>query len=106
MIKCIILDGFFQGTVVNHDGNPILRMAKPRTNTICDCNPEIRDEIISEERVLDYFLAAKGQDCFIYTLSGKLFDELTRHRDWVVEPEFHGRRSPIYFRCRDERAFL
>lgn len=109
MIKAIILDGYFAGTVVNHDGNPVLSMIKPATVTICYCyDDEPPTESESPLQRIDYKLAAIGfDDSAIYSLSGDLFKPMTEARDWVVnkrERPFHKDR-PIYINCNDERAY-
>lgn len=108
-MKAIILDGFFAGLVMHHDGNPNLRLARPASITVCSCDPNF--EYLSNDQsahYIDYKLAARGyDDSAVYSLSGNLFDPMTKSRDWAIDPKkspYH-RKDPIYFHCREEQAW-
>lgn len=108
-MKAVILDGYFAGLVVHHDGNPTLRLRRPHTITWCDCDPS-HDDYLNEvpNSILEYKLAARGfDDSAIYTLSGDLFEPLIKGRDWVVDKRKHPLHpaQPIYLHCRDDNAW-
>lgn len=107
-MKAIILDGFYAGLILDHDGNPNLTLMVPKKIIDCDCNPEVDDIMEVGPKRLDYKMAARGYDgSAVYSLSGDLFKPMTEGRDWVVDK----RKSPfykqkhIYLHCRDDGAF-
>lgn len=108
-MKAIVLDGYFQGLIMEYDGNPNLFLMKPTSITSCYCYSDYDPEISESpfER-LHYKIAARGLDgTLLYSLNGDLFDPLTKKRDWVIDKRKHPyhKDEPVYFTCREEGAF-
>jgi len=108
-MKAIILDGYFAGLIMNHDGNPVLRLPVPAVITICNCDPisDYESEACLP-KIEEYKIAARGyDDSAIYTKSGDLFKPMTEGRDWVIDkrksPYYNPK--PVYFSCREEGAW-
>lgn len=108
-MKAIILDGFFAGLLFETELLPVLKLARPATQTWCDCNADQNPEPHNnqENSFIEYKRAAWSDDCALYSLKGDLFEPLTKSRDWVIDRErMPGHvRSPLYLDCRDDRAW-
>lgn len=102
IMRCIILDGYHQGTILNMDFMPMIKLAVPHRITTCNCG-DLPEDFDYGPEIKEYKLAAKGyDDCALYSTSGDLYEAMTKMRDWIVNPNHLQKRSPIYFHCREE----
>ncbi len=112
-MRALILDGYHKGEAVTlgrRGSRPLdfIRLIKPATTTICDCNPDIEDRLDSPQRIIEYKLAAVSiaDDFALYSEKGDLFEPMTKGRGWIVTDEYLlGEREPITVGCHEPKAF-
>lgn len=107
-MKAIILDGYFQGLVVEWNGDPTMVLQKPMSRTYCSCDPENETEHDYARREVEYKLAARGYDgTCLFSLNGDLFDPMTKSRTWITDKRKSpfAQEGPVFFTCREWGAF-
>jgi hypothetical protein len=107
-MKCIVIDGWHKGQVIEwREPQPTIRLLKPKTVTLCDCDPNISEERFeSLAEQLEYKLAfiAIDRKVALYSVSGdslKVFDSFI-HRHYAKP---FGSDTVLEFGCHDERAW-
>lgn len=104
-MKALILDGFHRGEItLLQSPLPVLRLIKPPSTTACGCS-DTTEFVKSGEEILEYKLAAKGSDLWLYSRDGDLFGPMTSGRDWICADPLAPKRQELYYDCRDPRAF-
>lgn len=109
VIHCLVLDGWHRGSMhtIPFPGQ-YLRLMKPLSHTLCDCDPEFLSSIGRGPEVLEYKLAAKSEDgkMALYSRLGDLLRPMETGRDWIVDDPMRAPRpQAIRYNCQEERAW-
>lgn len=103
---CIVLDGWHQGHVVTLPIQPTIKLLRPEVHTDCACNPDSFETFIAlpAEHIYKLTFLSLDHKWALYTTDGNP-EHIVSSRDWVTRPGGWAKAAPIYFDCRNEKAW-
>lgn len=106
-MQIIIIDGWHKGQVIDwHAPEKEIKLLKPRTVTICDCDLDKKEIFDSGPEELVYRCAFRSEDgdVALFSTTGKsrdIFGEFIH----AFKDHPYGRNETLTFGCHDEKGF-
>lgn len=107
MIRCIVLDGWHKGHMVDlPEPRQVISLIRPRVITFDDCcdGSEVADVSSNKH---DYSLAFRSVDgeVALYSTDGKS-KHIYNQRDWITTADGKWAEQPLYVGIHDPRAIM
>src|SRR6267378_2708212 len=108
-MRIIIIDRFHMGHVVDWpEPTPEIKLLKPKTITLCDCNGPEEDqerfEFDAQEVAYRAAFTSPDGEVALFSTSGKSMDIFNCGFDRAFRDKPYGRNETLYFGCHDYNA--